>query len=280
MSIREDFTGQIFNKREIVRNYCVKQDWERIGKPVPNDISKYRLSKCLNCGSIIPVLIKNVIERPPKKCCFCSNIRNTSKSVLSTTNNWAKYDTYSVVNVTYKDSVIQAYISIEDYDEVSRRIWRISKKKNKYYLVSGSVANNNVIYMHRFIMRGQEIPDGYEIDHIDGNSLNNRRDNLRIVTRLQNIQNMSERIDNQLGIRGIAPDGHGKYEVDFAFNKRRYYFKPWDNLEDAVFCRSVLEDMFGLEMIKRNPKFPMINKPSLEKQKEIYDYVISKISQK
>lgn len=275
---REDFTGQIFNRRKIIRNYCVPSDWTKIGKPIPNDTRKYRLSKCLNCGAIIPVLMKNVIERPPKRCCFCSNIRNTSTTIPSSTNTWVEYDTYAVVNVLYHDDVVQAYISIEDYKLVSSRTWRISKKKNKYYLVSGSKANNDVVYLHRFIMRDYDIPDGYEVDHIDGNSLNNRRDNLRIVTRLQNIQNMSERIDSKLGIRGVSPDGHNRYTVDFSFNNKRYYFKPWDSLEDAVFCRSVVEELFSLEMIKRNPKAKLIDKPSLQRQEEIRNYVLSKIS--
>ena len=103
MTNREDFTGQVFNKRVIINNNCTEMDWIKIGKPVPNDIRKYRLSKCLNCGSIIPVLIKNLVERPPKRCCFCSNIRNTSTTIQSKTNTWATYDSYAVINVTYKE---------------------------------------------------------------------------------------------------------------------------------------------------------------------------------
>lgn len=42
-------------------------------------------------------------------------------------------------------------------------------------------------YLHRAIMG--DIPEGYEIDHINRNTLDNRKDNLRIVTRSQNLQN-------------------------------------------------------------------------------------------
>lgn len=42
-------------------------------------------------------------------------------------------------------------------------------------------------YLHRVIMG--DIPAGMEIDHINRNTLDNRRDNLRIVTRSQNLQN-------------------------------------------------------------------------------------------
>ena len=275
---REDYTGQIFSNREIIRNYCTEDDWVKIGKAVPNDIHKYRLSKCLNCGAVLPVLMKNVFEQPPKRCCFCSNIRNTSNTIQPSTNSWAKYDTYAVLNVLYHDTIIQSYIDIDDYDIVSSRIWRVSKKRNKYYLVSGSKTKNNIMYLHRLILRDKEVPDGYEIDHIDGNSLNNRKSNLRIVSRLQNIQNVSERIDNQLGIRGVSPNGHGKYIVDFCFNGHRYYFKHWDSIEEAAYCRQVLEEHFGLEMISRNPNMKNLNELPVYKQQEIYDYVQQKIS--
>jgi len=278
MTNREDFTGQIFGKRKVIRNYCVEEDWINIGKPIPNDIRKYRLSECLNCGAKVPVLMKNLFERPPKRCCFCSNIRNTSTTIQSSTNTWTLYDDYAAVNVTYKDGVVTGYVSKEDYEDVSNRMWRVSKKKNKYYLLSGSKYKDDVIYLHRFILRDKEILSGHEVDHIDGNSLNNRRENLRVVTRLENIQNVSQRIDNQIGIRGIAPDGRGKYTVDFSHNNKRYYFKPWDTLAEAVCCRGVLEDYFGLEMIRRNPKAQAVDVLPLCQVSEIKQYVLSKIS--
>ena len=40
------------------------------------------------------------------------------------------------------------------------------------------------VYLHRFIMRA---PPGVDVDHMDGNPLNNTRENLQIVTRSRNI---------------------------------------------------------------------------------------------
>jgi hypothetical protein len=47
------------------------------------------------------------------------------------------------------------------------------------------------IFMHRMLIL--DIPNGYEIDHINRNGLYNFRSNLRIVTRVDNIMNQSKR---------------------------------------------------------------------------------------
>lgn len=57
------------------------------------------------------------------------------------------------------------------------------------------------ILMHRFIL--QATPD-QEVDHINGNGLDNRRSNLRFVTRSINVANSKLRSDNRSGCRGVS----------------------------------------------------------------------------
>lgn len=47
------------------------------------------------------------------------------------------------------------------------------------------------------------IPDGYLIDHIDGNGLNNRLDNLRLVTNAENQKNLKPQARSNSGVRGV-----------------------------------------------------------------------------
>ena len=57
-------------------------------------------------------------------------------------------------------------------------------------------------YLHRLIVNA---PSGYEVDHINGDRLDNRRANLRLVTRSQNEQNKHfARSDSRTGIRGVS----------------------------------------------------------------------------
>lgn len=60
---------------------------------------------------------------------------------------------------------------------------------------------NHSFYLHRLIL---DAPPGMEVDHINGNALDNRRANLRLVTRLQNAQNLQLRSDSTTGVRGVS----------------------------------------------------------------------------
>ena len=65
--------GQIFGTRKILKNECVDKDWIDAEMPIPKTKeakSKYVLAQCLNCGSIKPTILKNLIQHPPKGVVF------------------------------------------------------------------------------------------------------------------------------------------------------------------------------------------------------------------
>lgn len=68
-----------------------------------------------------------------------------------------------------------------DYPILNKYKWYAKKDKMTYYAGTGA----KTILMHNFIMNNKSI------DHIDGNGLNNQRNNLRIVTNQQNCMNRS-----------------------------------------------------------------------------------------
>lgn len=53
------------------------------------------------------------------------------------------------------------------------------------------------------VLRNINMPQGYDIDHIDGDKTNNARNNLRMVNRQVNNRNRCKRSDNTSGITGI-----------------------------------------------------------------------------
>lgn len=60
------------------------------------------------------------------------------------------------------------------------------------------------IFMHRLLL-----PDAEQVDHINGNGLDNRRCNLRAATPGQNMANRPRRRDNRTGFKGVHRSGPG-----------------------------------------------------------------------
>lgn len=132
-----------------------------------------------------------------------------------------------------------------DYLPEGQLIW---KKARSLFLgrVAGSpfvrdyrrIAIDGKAYLsHRIIWlwHGNELPDGYEIDHIDGNRENNRIENLRISTHVQNTQNAARRKDNSSGVKGVSwHKDHRKWQAYISINRKREYLGLYDDLSLAA----------------------------------------------
>jgi len=78
-----------------------------------------------------------------------------------------------------------ALIDDEDYELISQHKWCAYKHRKMFYASRSCYINGlkTVIRMHRLIMNA---PDGTQVDHINGNGLDNRKENLRLVSNHQN----------------------------------------------------------------------------------------------
>jgi len=83
-----------------------------------------------------------------------------------------------------------AIISDEDFAWASQFKWYASKTHNSFYAARQIDKNGKrkVIHLHRLVAKATE----EEVDHINGNSLDNRRENLRLVTHSQNLMNQKK----------------------------------------------------------------------------------------
>jgi len=100
-------------------------------------------------------------------------------------------------------------ISTKAIDGVLDYTWRIRYKDGKVKNVATNIADTGsgrtTLFLHALIMENvPHRPDQTEIDHIDGNPLNNRLDNLRWVTPSVNQQNTRDAQGNPR--RGIRRD--------------------------------------------------------------------------
>lgn len=93
-----------------------------------------------------------------------------------------------------------AFVSDEDYEELSKYKWCCTSHG---YAIRNWMYKQ--IYMHRHIKKAKI---SEEVDHINGNKLDNRRDNLRLCNRSSNAKNVSRHSDNRTGFKGVYKNGY------------------------------------------------------------------------
>lgn len=86
--------------------------------------------------------------------------------------------------------------------------------------------------MHRAILVA---PSGAEVDHINGNGLDNRRSNLRLATVNMNRWNMNGRrsASTYKGV-SLVPDGSGMWRARICFLSKKQELGKYDNEADAA----------------------------------------------
>jgi hypothetical protein len=134
------------------------------------------------------------------------------------------------INITKGKMVL---VDDEDYDYLNQWKWFF----NGDYAARNININNGkrkrkTYFMHHAILQP---PIGMDIDHINRNKLDNRRNNLRICTRSQNRINSKIRTDNKSGKSGVNwRTREHKWQARICKNGIRYYLGLHDRLEDAI----------------------------------------------
>ena len=116
----------------------------------------------------------------------------------------------------------------EDYDYLIQFEWYVA---NGY-----AMSQKDGFRMHHEIAArmGLVLQPGYEIDHKNRDPLDNRRQNLRLVTRSVNNLNQGPRKDSTIGLRGISfYDKYQKYLVRVQIDGVRYSLGYYEDVEEA-----------------------------------------------
>lgn len=129
----------------------------------------------------------------------------------------------------------KGYIAIvddEDYEELCKRSWHVviyNKEKRKQHIYAQTTlkkdGNKKNFKMHRLIMKVTD--PNIEIDHINGNTLDNRRCNLRVCNRSENNQNSIKR-NRKNSESPISKYKGVRYSFIYKKNGKKYIRnKPW-----------------------------------------------------
>ena len=122
----------------------------------------------------------------------------------------------------------------------NKTFYRGGRKWSPY----GYVMTEELEPLHGFVLPHRP---GYEVDHINLNTLDNRRENLRYVTHQQNQINQPLQKNNTSGVSGVNYyKPRGKYRARIKVSQRDIHLGYYDSFEVAVQARNVgMECMFG-----------------------------------
>lgn len=140
-------------------------------------------------------------------------------------------------------SLTKGYVAIvdnEDFERISKYKWHsLFDKSGNVYAVTGDrykkgYNGQRKIRMHRFILNIDRFNHN-KVDHIDRNTLNNRKSNLRIANSSQNARNQSITKRNTSGFKGVVWHKRDQcYQVSIVINRVTKYLGYFEDIVEAA----------------------------------------------
>ena len=136
------------------------------------------------------------------------------------------------------------FVDDDIYEWVSLQVWYYG---NNGYATRDHKQNKQriSILLHRLIMNA---PEDKEVDHIDGNTLNNNKNNLRWVTITENSMNAKISNTNTSGVKGVCFNkNNNKWIARININGIRVHLGYFETLEGAKQARQIrANEAFGV----------------------------------
>lgn len=130
-----------------------------------------------------------------------------------------------------KEKTAEAIIDDDLYHEITKYRWYL----NNHDYVMGRGESKKLVGLHRYIMNyyGDDF-----VDHINNNPLDNRRENLRIVTAKQNSQNKSSHSNSTSKYIGVSKNtASNKWVSNITVDGKLVYLDSFDTEIEAAECR-------------------------------------------
>lgn len=128
-----------------------------------------------------------------------------------------------------------AIVDVYDYEWLSQYNWKYDP--DGYAMRNALSADRKGrgyfnIRMHREIINA---PKGMQVDHINGDSLDNRRANLRLCTKTQNGQNRKSVKGSTSSFKGVCfIKDKGRYQASIHVNHKSMYLGTYDDQTEAA----------------------------------------------
>ena len=142
-------------------------------------------------------------------------------------------------------------INIDDIEKINGYKWSIKKKNNNFYV--RTTVNKKDILLHKLLTN----TDSHTIvDHIDRNTLNNKKSNLRIASCSQNGMNKSIQSNNSSGFTGVYYSRkYNKWISTIKINKKTISLGMFLEKVDAIKFRLNAEKKYFKEFTPQKNLF-------------------------
>lgn len=148
-----------------------------------------------------------------------------------------------------------ALVDDEDYEKLNYFSWSLISSPGKLYARRVIKVNNEqkAILMHREIMNA---PKHMQVDHVNNDGLDNRKENLRLATNQQNKFNQkAAHKNNKLGIKGVRwHEKAKKFQARIQVDKKIMHLGLFDILADADQSYRIAENKYFGEFARENYK--------------------------
>jgi hypothetical protein len=122
-----------------------------------------------------------------------------------------------------------AIVDETDWSEMSKHKWYSERRRYTHYVRKSSPPRER---LHQFIV---SVPQGKDIDHINGDGLDNRKCNLRICTRSENAANKCKYKKTRSRFKGVGWHKRGrKWEAQIMCNYKKIYLGLFDSELEAA----------------------------------------------
>lgn len=217
------------------------------GEPVKSGNGTMGTSYCkCDCGNY-KVIRNHSLKNGLTKSCGCGCEANRAKILNKSNGNI--YDLsgeYGLGKASNAD--VWFKFDLDDYDKIKDYSWSLSQSR---YIICHQRKVKGYIYLHKFVMNEKNSI----VDHINGDSLDDRKSNLRKATNQQNSMNHGKSINNTSGVCGVSWNkDKQRWKAYIAVNRKQIhlgYFKE-DEFELAVKARKEAELKYFGEFARQN----------------------------